>query len=272
MVALSGSVGLGGTNAADDVRTVQEHLNTWLAKTTHASPALATGGVFNPETSSAIVAFQKLAAGLKSPDGRIDPNGKTWRLLSVWGSDASERLSGTDWWHANQARFPNSQEVNDLAPEFSAKVKPFLAALEQAGATVSISSTLRSAQRAYLMHYSWKVAKQIVPPFAVPPQAGVDILWDHGNLVASVKGAKAMVALFGVVFQPSLNSRHIQGRAIDLNIRWSEALSIRDKTGKTVIIGAPNNGALNAALHKVGASYGVIKNVADRPHWSDNGH
>ena len=102
---------------------------------------------------------------MPTADGRIDPGGRTWRELS--GADS---LSGGAWWQANQARFPNSQSVDTLDPDFKAKVVPFLAALKAAGATVAIASTLRHPIRAYLMHYSWKIAKGIVTPAAVPAQ------------------------------------------------------------------------------------------------------
>jgi hypothetical protein len=33
-----------------------------------------------------------------------------------------------------------------------------------------------------------------------------------------------------------------------------------------------NGTALNPVLHKIGASYGVIKLLSDPPHWSSDGH
>lgn len=272
MNTLKASVGQNGTNDPDDVRAVQTHLNAWLAKTALALSPLTVSGLADGETQAAILNFQKRVGGMKTPDGRIDPGGTTWRLLSVWGSDRVASLSGADWWHANQARFPNSRSVDDLDAGFQACVRPFLAALKGAGASVSIDTTFRSLQRAYIMRYSWDLAKELIRPSAVPAMDGVDIIWDHGNLVASVRAAKEMAALFGLAFRPSLNTRHNKGLAIDMDIRWSGTMSIRDKAGKTALIGAPNNGAFNTALHRVGASYGLIKLLTDRPHWSDNGH
>ncbi|HQU42530.1 MAG TPA: hypothetical protein PK867_06940, partial [Pirellulales bacterium] len=92
----------------------------------------------------------------------------------------SQNLSGAAWWHANQAKYPNSTSVDDLEPTFRAKVKEFLAALDKAGASVKISATRRSKQRAYLMHYSWKIAKGEISASKVPAESGVSIVWDHG--------------------------------------------------------------------------------------------
>jgi len=184
---------------------------------------------------------------------------------------SNDRLSGAAWWQANQAKFPNSADLATLSPAFKPKVDQFLAAMKAGGLKVDVKSTRRSKVRAYLMHFCWKVAKGEVAPDKVPPEPGCDIVWDHGNVAASLLGARQMVALFGIVFQPALNSRHIEGLAIDMDISWSRAATVIDAKGKAIAMGAPGDGATNTILHQVGESYGVIKNVADRPHWSDTG-
>lgn len=181
-------------------------------------------------------------------------------------------LSGAAWWHANQAKYLNSTSVNDLEPDFRAKVNAFLAALKQAGASVTISTTKRSKQRAYLMHYSWVIAKENFAPSKVPAEPGVNIVWDHGNDAKSRHAAQEMVQLFGMAHKAVLASRHTEGKAIDMTITWTGALKITDKSGKTVEIGAPHSGAQNHKLHAVGATYGVIKLLSDPPHWSSDGH
>ena len=58
-----------------------------------------------------------------------------------------------------------------------------------------------------------------------------------------------------------------------MTITWAGTLKIADAAGKIVTItSTPRTGADNAELHAVGKSYGVIKLVADHPHWSDDGH
>jgi hypothetical protein len=180
-------------------------------------------------------------------------------------------LSGSAWWHANQAKFPNSTRVDDLEPGFRTKVQEFHAALAAAGAQVEINSTRRHKDRAYLMHYSWKIARGTIKPSKVPPRAGVDIEWDHGHLGRSRAAAQDMVRLFDMAHIAALTSWHIKGTAIDMTITWTGTLRIAKKSGQVVEINAPRNGAENRKLHAVGATYGVKKLLGDPPHWSANG-
>jgi hypothetical protein len=80
-----------------------------------------------------------------------------------------------------------------------------------------------------------------------------------------------MVDEIGVVFQPSLNSQHIPGLAVDISIKWTGTIPVRAAGGAAVALSAPNDGS-NPNLHRVGASYGVIKLLSDPPHWSIDGH
>src|SRR5262249_7115805 len=154
-------------------------------------------------------------------------------------------LSGAAWWHANQSRFPNSSRIEDLEPNFRAKTQEFLAALKTAGANVGVSATLRNKQRVYLMHYSFRIANGTITPSQVPNEPGVNIVWDHGNQAQSKKGAQEMADLFGIVFQPSLNSRHTTGNAVDMDISWANTLNVRNKAGQIIEIGTPRDGGDN---------------------------
>ncbi len=186
----------------------------------------------------------------------------------------SKNLSGLDWFRANQAKYPNSARVADLDSSFKPKVKAFIAALEEAKAKVRIASTLRNPQRAAVMHWAFKVANGKTKPKDVPKIAGVTIEWDHGDDKASIAAAKDMVGAsgFNIKYQPSLTSRHIEGKAIDMTITWSKSLTIKNKKGEEVTIdSSPRNGAGNKDLHKLGATYGVNKLVSDPPHWSTDG-
>ncbi len=183
-------------------------------------------------------------------------------------------LSGSGW----VKKFPNSANLDDLADPFRGNVKDFLAALRAAGATVSISATLRPPERAYLMHYSYKIAKGGLDPSTVPAQAGVDINWvwtdpkGKADVPASRKAANDMVLGYGIVYAPALGSRHSEGKAIDMDIWWSNDLSIA-KADKTLVAikSNPKTGA-NTDLQAVGATYGVLKLATDPPHWSLDGH
>jgi hypothetical protein len=277
MASISASVGEGGVNNKADVAVVQKLLNAHMAAM--GLPPLVEDGLIGGNTNKAIRRYQQMVMGSGAPDGRVDVGGGTWASLSAGASvtpppapagDAA--LSGAAWWHANQANFPNSAKLADLAEPFQGKAAKFIEALKAAGAQVSVSSTRRNEIRAYLMHYCSRVASGEVAPSAVPAKTGCSIKWDHGNLARSKAAAREMKELFNIAFPASLTSLHIKGEAVDMTIGWAGTLSIADATGKVHAIGAPRSGESNRDLHAVGASYGVRKLLSDPPHWSSTGH
>lgn len=186
--------------------------------------------------------------------------------------------SGTYWVTWANAHARNSSSVEDLEDVFKAKVKEFIKALEDAGATVDITATRRHENRAYLFHWCWKVALNKVKASQVPAKTGVDIVWDHGDETRSKEGAQAMVTGFGLAVPPdstdppALTSNHIAGKAIDMDITWTGKIKVKRKTGTEVEVEYKDNVNANTALHGVGDSYGVMKLTSDAPHWSFNGH
>ena len=181
-------------------------------------------------------------------------------------------LSGQQWC----SRFPNSSDPDTLAEPFRTNAKRFLAALKAAGATVKIAATRRSKERAWLMHYAWRIAREGLYLAVVPQLEGVDIQWIHPTLKDSYAAAEAMVKAYGIVHRPALTSRHIEGRAIDMNIVFQSCLKIARADGAIIKIGyevssAYVDGNKSPELHAVGASYGVHKLVSDPPHWSEDG-
>jgi hypothetical protein len=276
MPSIGASVGKGGVNNKADVLVVQHLLNAHVAELGLA-PLGEDGGI-GDKTNGAIVRYQQLVLGIADPDGRIDVGGGTWKALvagqglSPASAPAISQLSGAEWWHANQARYPNSAKLADLVSPFREKAMRFVAALQAAGADVTVSATLRNRVRAHLMHYSWAVAHGTTAPGAVPAVQGCAIVWDHGDLADSKRGAQEMVDLFGIVYAPALTSLHIQGEAVDMNIGWSGTLTIADANGVKHALGAPRSGETNSGLHAVGATYGVHKLLSDAPHWSSTGH
>ncbi|QND24521.1 peptidoglycan-binding domain-containing protein (plasmid) [Rhizobium leguminosarum bv. viciae] len=186
---------------------------------------------------------------------------------------AAKELSGV----GGVAHFPDAKEPSALADGFREGCKTFIAAMTVGGIHVTVNSTRRPTERAYLMHYSWRIHKRTLNPQNVPPKTGVDIDWVHKapsgkiDLAASRRAASAMVAAYGIAFQPSLTSRHIEGQAIDMSLHWTGDVTIKNKANKDVsIAGAPRDG-FNPALRKVGKSYGVVKHPSDPPHWSTDG-
>ncbi|WP_218000386.1 peptidoglycan-binding domain-containing protein [Sphingomonas soli] len=267
-MAIGASVGKGGINDLADVIVVQHLLNDWLAAT--GQPTLPVDGDCGPRTIATITAYQAQVVALARPDGLVTPGGKTWNALST-GQGSQALLSGAAWWRANQAKYPNSEKLADLASPFRERAIEFVDALKAAGAKVIVSATRRNRTRAHLMHYSWRVSRGEIAPRDVPAIAGLAIRWDHGDPARSKKGAQEMSDLFGLAYQPSLTSNHIDGRAVDMTISWTGTIEIKDKAGKKRSLAAPRTGDANTELHKVGATYGVLKLLSDPPHWSDNG-
>lgn len=148
-------------------------------------------------------------------------------------------------------QFPESTSVSDLIEPFRGSVLEFVSALEAQGARVTVASTYRPVERAYLMHYCGLVAHEM-PPEEVPPMAGVDIQWDLGSPMATRTAAADMVRGYGIVYAAALVSRHTQRRAIDMAITGFHLQGLQ--------------------LWDMGRSFGVIKLVSDAPHWSDDGH
>jgi len=193
--------------------------------------------------------------------------------IKVATSEGTRELSGAQW----VARFPDGGATSALADDFRPGCEAFIAAMKAAGAGVTISSTRRPAERAYLMHFAWRVHKETLNPQNVPAKPGVNIEWVHRtasgavDLRASRRAATAMVNGYGIAFQPALNSRHVEGRAIDMTISWTGKLSIKTRSGAvTTIAGAPRNG-FNTDLRRVGKGFGVTKHPTDPPHWSTDG-
>ncbi len=77
--SLAASVGVGGRNNPNDVRLIQRLLRD------RGYDVGDLNGIFEARLRTAIITFQ--SGFMKQPDGRIDPGGRSWRLLTA--------LSGT---------------------------------------------------------------------------------------------------------------------------------------------------------------------------------
>ena len=194
-------------------------------------------------------------------------------------SSTSTILSGIGW----IALYPGSASLAELRFPFRGYVESFTAALRSEKARVITAATLRPPQRAYLMHWSWRIANLKADAQRIPPMRGVDIRWDHPDAngryssTASIAAAKAMVVGFQMQrlrVSSSLSSRHTVGLGLDMTVCWTGTLKINDATGHTVEIATLPRPGMNKALQRVAETYGVIKysgSGVDQPHWSDNG-
>jgi len=185
--------------------------------------------------------------------------------------------SGVYWVTWANAHAVDSKSVDDLDDLFKTKVNEFIKALEAAGANVDVVNTLRSEKRAYLFHWSWLIGLGKAKASEATERADVEIEWDHGDEEKSKKGAKEMIDGFGLAVPPkstnapALDSRHIEGKAIDMNITWKDTIKVKKKDGTEVSVKFDDDVNANTTLHGVGTSYGVIKLKTDAPHWSTDG-
>lgn len=264
------TVGEGGKNVRADVKVVQALLNNFV--NAFGLKTLEVDGYCGRATIVAIRQFQSAILGYLRPDGRIDPGGRSFAALAARADEIERknRLSGQSWWQRNQGLYLNSESTADLEPQFRGKVEAFIKALKAGGARVTVSSTRRNKVRAYLMHYCYRIARGEVDASTVPSEPGCNIIWDHGDETTTRNAARIMADLFDIVYQPSLTSRHVEGKAVDLTVRWTGTIKIKDASGKTRNLPQPANG-MNATLQEIGRGFGVYKLVSDEPHWSSDG-
>jgi hypothetical protein len=187
------------------------------------------------------------------------------------------------------AFYPDSKRPEDLHAPFRGNVNDFIHALEAAGATVTVETTYRPDERAWLMHQSSKIARgaSIPPPDYPHGFDQVPICWEHRRSNGSVDthasraAATAMTTKKGgynIAFPPAYPSRHTLHLAIDMKITWEHnPLVLHPPRHRPIMIHgscpALCSGATNHELWAAGHRYWhVQKLAADPPHWSDNGH
>jgi hypothetical protein len=186
--------------------------------------------------------------------------------------------SGSYWVTWANAHANASSSVDDLADPFKSNAKDFIKALQDAGATVDVGETKRSDKRAYLFHWCWLIGLGKAKASEATDMTGVEIEWDYGDDDKSKAGAKEMIDGFGLAVPPNstnapaLDSNHIAGKAIDMNISWKGTIKIKKKDGTEVSVDFMDDVNKNTKLHDVGASYSVKKLTTDAPHWSVDGH
>ncbi len=132
-VFINQSVGHNGVNQKIDVRTVQAQLN---AQKPSAITKLIVDGKSGPLTIAVIRNFQKLVVGLRHPDGRIDPSGKTLIALNNPVSEAKWARGAVvenTIWGGDSARWSQEKKLQSLDPIFRIKVKDIVNALKSRG-------------------------------------------------------------------------------------------------------------------------------------------
>lgn len=119
-IEISASVGRGGVNRKADTRRIQSALNE-----VYPALALTVDGLCGPKTVRRIERFQR--GFMRSPDGRIDPGGRSLARLGV----AVPSLQ--DEWRGDSSKWSRERKLASLDPGLRARVERVLARLEAEG-------------------------------------------------------------------------------------------------------------------------------------------
>jgi len=139
---LSASVGKGGRNVARDVETVQQALNSQIAKLVPLA-WLVEDGKCGPATAGAITEFQRRVLRHKNPDGLVTPKGPTWKALG--GQLARQQAkNATGGWTGDAKLWSQEKKLLSMEPILRRKVETVLQQLEAQGFEPQIFYAWRS--------------------------------------------------------------------------------------------------------------------------------
>jgi peptidoglycan hydrolase-like protein with peptidoglycan-binding domain len=124
MSSISESVGKGGVNNQPDVLTIQQLLNAHVENLGLAH--LKEDGLIGDKTNEAIREYQEEVMEMVRPDGRVDPDGRTWRSLTAdtiaagtaateAGAAAVAKKSSSAFWTWDQSSGTLLKEARVLA-------------------------------------------------------------------------------------------------------------------------------------------------------------
>jgi hypothetical protein len=134
MPKISASVGSRGSNKISDVKVVQTLLNKWQDDIVLERPLLVDG-LAGRKTMLAIIEFQGRVAGLSSPDGRVDPDGLTLKILNqVLKAFKILPQSGRSYYTYGR------DEKRFGSPSVIASVKQIASSLHSMGITIGIGN------------------------------------------------------------------------------------------------------------------------------------
>lgn len=261
------------------------------------------------KNDAALKFSERVVSSKSTPDSAVSKSMLIKKILgtvpnATESNKNNRELSGSIW----VKRYNGSKNIEDLEENFRKCVKKFIEALENTQiieqddkpkkgtdgktkkAKYEIGSTFRPKERAYLMHWSFKVALLDFDVTKVPPMEGVAINWDHGDPKESKAAAKEMVDGYGFdknllseknlksekPTTPSPTTNHANRTAIDLAITWDEncKLKIKKADGVETTISSPPPNSTNPDLIDVAKGYGLIHYIhveKDMNHWSLDG-
>ncbi|HET9458320.1 MAG TPA: hypothetical protein VFO78_13320 [Candidatus Limnocylindrales bacterium] len=288
--------GLGRT-VSSAKRAVRRRLEAQAAAEAAATTS-AQGGAAAGATAQPLRAVQPFRTGqpLRAVQRRTEPGeGSDEGGVLVEAGPAplteEQRRSGAHWKQIADDRWGGATpDIAELESSFGSDLTAFLDMLAANNITYVLESAYRPPERSYLFHYCVKVWKRKIAPKDVPPMAGVDIVWDHGNDAASRAGAEALANAFGLVGVAAHPSNHNAGTAVDMKLDFSgnatntltytkngKTITRRIKTDDEARVGVKAKGKSIAniekrELSKAGADFGVKRKVdSDIVHWSRTG-
>lgn len=179
--------------------------------------------------------------------------------------------SGPAW----VARYRGSDEFAMLVQELQDRLFLFFEALHSAGieeSAITLISTYRPRERAYLMASSYQIAQRDTAPDRVERKLKhVPISWVHhdidGNpdLPASKAAAVAMVTGYRIgASGAAYPSNHTRRTAVDMTIAMASPVTVIDAGGNEVTVASQTD------LIPVARSFG-IHNYKNTDHWSLSG-
>jgi peptidoglycan L-alanyl-D-glutamate endopeptidase CwlK len=176
-MSISDSVGQGGRNLPKDVSIVQQ-----LLKKTGLQVG-RVDGICGPKTLVAILQYQRQF--LAQPDGRIDPNGATWRRLNS-GNGATHPAGHygacpPSQWAGDSSQWSQEKKLASMEPNLRSKVPIVMNALRVQGFQPKIFYAWRSvavqqrlvAEGKSTVHFSFHNAQQ---PDGTPNSFAADII------------------------------------------------------------------------------------------------
>lgn len=158
MSRIQGSVGQGGDNVEGDVRLVQQLLNRHdLAPLKR----LVEDGRAGPATLEAIRHFQVRYLNMKSPDGRVDPDGRTFRRLD---SGSGQRGTGENPETRQADRAARGERVDPRVKETAVTTRILDKLVPKMGNTRArvIAGYLSDSDQFWKVNYHWEYLLQMV--------------------------------------------------------------------------------------------------------------
>lgn len=185
MSQIEGSVGQNGDNLARDVRVIQQLLNRQdLAPLTRISEDGRVGSA----TIEAIRHFQTRHLGMTSPDGRVDPEGRTIRKLS---SGSTERGTGESPETRTADRDARSERVDPRVKETAVTTRIIDNLVPRMGNLRAkiIAGYLSDSDQFWKVNYHWEYLLQMVEHSMTLPLEDEDKR-DLQNIRSNLMGCK----------------------------------------------------------------------------------